>query len=315
MEWSVILPFKLVLVTMVALLIDRMLGEPRRHPLVWFGRCASVIEKRLNDRQSVMRGAIAAIIVIAPPLFALVLIQKSLQDSYIFSMIIEIYILYFVIGWQSLKQHADAVYQPLVNNDLVAARAALSMIVSRQTIAMESPQIVGSSVESLLENGHDSLFASLFWYALLGPVGALLHRLVNTLDAMWGYKSERYAAFGKFAARADDVLGWIPARLTALSYAVVGSTKNALASWRSQAKGHPSPNGGVVMAAGAGALNRRIGGPQVYEAKTVDKPWLGCGETAGVEAIPDSYRLIERSVLLWLFGFFCVGLFGVIFSR
>lgn len=101
-------------------------------------------------------------------------------------------VLYFAIGWQSMKQHATAISEPLQNHDLDGARQNLSMIVSHETSDMSESKIVGSTIESILESGHDCVSASLFCFLLLGPAGALLHRLANTLDAMWGYRNERY---------------------------------------------------------------------------------------------------------------------------
>jgi adenosylcobinamide-phosphate synthase len=213
---------------------------------------------------------------------------------------LNIAVLYFVIGWQSMKQHALAISNPLLNNDLNNARFHLSMVVSRDTSQMGESQIVGSTVESILENGHDCVFASLFWFLVLGPAGALLHRLSNTLDAMWGYKNERYLRFGWFAARLDDVLGYLPARLTGVSYALSGSCKAALASWCKQMGQHKSPNAGLVMASGAGALGLIIGGPAIYDGVNHDKPYLGTGTQAQTTDIQRSIRLVEKALIVWL---------------
>ena len=299
--------FHLLLVAIAALILDRLLGEPRHHPLVVFSNFASWMEQRLNNRKSITRGLVSVIIVLAMPVILIWWLHERLSNLPVLSFLFEVGVLYFVIGWQSLKQHTNAIYTPLKKGHLPAAREALSMIVSRQTERMELPQIVGSTIESQLENGLDCAFASLFWFAVLGPAGALLHRLVNTLDAMWGYKNQRYFKFGRFAARTDDLMAWIPARLTALAYALAGNTRLGLRSWREQAGEHISPNGGVVMATGAGALHCRIGGPQVYQGVLVDKPWLGTGELARVEHIDLATKLIERSLLIWLLIFAMVG--------
>ncbi len=297
---AVLKPF---LVSLVAIIADRLFGEPRYHPLVWFGNFASAVERRMNtsDQNGLIAGAIALFVVVIAPVALVALVDYLLSYSLIPSIFFDTLVLWFVIGWQSLKLHARAVLIPLQQNNLPKARAQLAMIVSRETENMEAEKVAGSTLESVLENGHDSLFASLFWYALLGPAGALMHRLVNTLDAMWGYRTERYEQFGKSAARLDDVLGYLPARLTAISYAIAGATKSAVQCWLKQGPSHSSPNAGVVMATGAGAIGVRIGGPTVYHGELKDKPWLGLGENPVAMDIERAISLIERSLRLWLF--------------
>lgn len=283
----------------LALLLDRLLGEPKRHPLVAFGNAANWLETRLNNQMSKWRGLLAMLLVLVLPLLVIGLIQVKLTSA-AFTFLFNVAILYFVIGWQSMKEHALAINDPLNEGEMEQARSNLAMIVSRQTETLSEREVVGSTIESVLENGHDCLFASLFWYALLGPYGALLHRLVNTLDAMWGYKNSCFNQFGFSAARLDDALGYLPARLTALCYAFTGQTKLAFQAWRNQMGKHKSPNAGLVMATGAGALNIKIGGPATYDGIVQQKPYLGMGEFATVQAIPQAISLIEKSIILWL---------------
>ena len=288
-----------VLVCVTALLLDRLIGEPRLHPLVLFGNTAAWFEKRLNTRKSRINGGIATLILVGIPVAALWMLQLTLMAT-VFRPLLDIVVLTFVIGWQSMKQHAAAVSGPLLGGYPNISREKLALIVSRDTHNLNEEQVVGSTIESVLENGHDCLFASLFWYAILGPAGALLHRLVNTLDAMWGYKNERYLDFGFFAARLDDVLGYPSARLTATCYMLCGSSMLALKSWRDQIGNHKSPNAGLVMATGAGALGIVIGGPVRYGGKLQEKPYLGLGRPAQASDISRSIRLIEKALLVWL---------------
>ena len=289
-------------VSLLALLLDRLLGEPRHHPLIWFGNLADRLEGRLNRGSNTRRwinGAVATLLVVAPPVCLLAWLQRAL-DGTVAQYAIDVAVLTFVIGWQSLKQHVAAIVEPLRSNDLPTARSQLALIVSRDTAALERRQISGSTIESVFENALDCVFACLFWYAVLGPTGALLHRLINTLDAMWGYRSARFDYFGAIPARLDDVLGWIPARLTALTCALCGNLPGALRCWREQGRQHTSPNGGIVMASGAGALGIRIGGPVPYAGVLRDKPWLGCGRAVRCADIKRATRLVERGLLLWL---------------
>jgi adenosylcobinamide-phosphate synthase len=288
-----------VLICALALLLDRLLGEPRLHPLVLFGNTAAWLEKRLNTGGSRLSGAGCVIIVVGIPVLLVWILQWAIAGSY-YQYLLDVIILSFVIGWQSMKEHALAIFTPLLDDDFENSRSELAKIVSRDTNQLNEQQLVGSTIESVLENGHDCLYASLFWFALLGPAGALLHRLINTLDAMWGYRNERYLKFGFAAARLDDILGYPSARLTAVAYLLCGSSLSAIKSWRQQTGKHKSPNAGLVMATGAGALGIVIGGPVSYHGKMQDKPYLGLGRPAQANDIPRSIGLIEKGLLIWL---------------
>ena len=153
--------------------------------------------------------------------------------------------LYFALGLRSLHDHARPVAEALRAGDETEARARVGLMVSRDSAALD---ITAATTESVLENGNDGVFGALFWFAVAGAPGAILYRLANTLDAMWGYRNDRYLHFGWAAARLDDVLNYLPARLTALTYAVLGRTRQALACWHSQAPSWDSPNAGPVTA-------------------------------------------------------------------
>ena len=181
-------------------------------------------------------------------------------------------------------------------------------MVSRQTEDLDAAGVAGACIESTLENGNDAIFGALFWFALLGGPGAVLFRLANTLDAMWGYRNQRFADFGWAAARLDDLLNLVPARLTALSYALCGSTRTALRCWRQQAPRWKSPNAGPVMSAGAGSLGLALGGPAVYHGRVESRPPLGEGRPASAEDIGRALTLVRRSLWLWLSALLCWGL-------
>jgi adenosylcobinamide-phosphate synthase len=152
----------------------------------------------------------------------------------------------------------------------------------------------------VLENGSDAVIASLFWFAVAGIPGVVLHRTANTLDAMWGYRNERFFYFGWAAARFDDVLNYLPARLTACAYALCGHCAHALRCWARQARYWSSPNAGPVMAAGAGALRIRLGGSASYGGVHEIRPTLGCDRDPRAQDIERALRLLDRSILLCL---------------
>ena len=160
-----------------------------------------------------------------------------------------------------------------------------------------------------MENGCDAVFGALFWFVLAWGSGVVLYRLANTLDAMWGYKTPRYRDFGWAAARLDDLLNWVPARLTALSYVAVGA-KPALAwrCWREQAPRWKSPNAGPVMAAGAGALGLALGGQARYHGEWSARPALGEGLAPRAGDIGRAVALLRRALLLWLAAILAGGL-------
>lgn len=307
----------------IALLLDRLFSEPRRfHPLVMFGQFASAVEKRFYGRSDAksapaapmtmrVRGIVAFAVTTLPfvavALLLDVLLERLVQASlfwYCLDIGVSGVILYLAIGWQSLLSHAHHIMTPLLANDVNRARAALGMIVSRDTTSLEATDISKAATESVLENGADAIFSAIFWFCLLGIPGVVFYRMANTLDAMWGYKNARYQYFGWCAARVDDVLNFIPARLTALSYSVLGNTKQALACWQTQGNHWKSPNAGPVMAAGAGALNVSLGGAAVYDGKTHARPVLGPlpdeHTQANAFSIKQACRLINLTLLLWV---------------
>lgn len=284
--------------------LDRWLGEPRRyHPLVGFGQLAGLLEKALRPAPGLVPpralrlfGAIAWCAAVLP----WVLLAAWLHATPWLGVVTDGLLLYFALGARSLGEHARAVAVPLAAGDLAAARTRVGYIVSRETGALDATGVAKACVESVLENGNDGVFGALFWFALLGGPGALLFRLANTLDAMWGYRNDRFRYFGWAAARLDDLLNWLPARLTALTYAAQGQARQALACWRAQAPAWDSPNGGPVMAAGAGALGLTLGGAATYEGREEIRPPLGRGRPPAAPDILRATRLVEGGLGLWL---------------
>lgn len=287
-----------------ALLLDHLFGEPRRaHPLVAFGRYARWLESQLYaDRFG--RAPVAVFAAIAPWL----LLAWALSCIELLHDLVGIVALYLAIGLRSLREHALPVATALEEDDLDAARGQVARIVSRDTADLDASQVAAAATESVLENGNDAVFAALFWFAVAGAAGVVLYRLANTLDAMWGYRNARYRRFGWFAARLDDALNWIPARLTALSYALAGHCLRAIACWRRQARAWDSPNAGPVMAAGAGALGVRLGGAAPYEGHWHERPALGWGDTPDAGTIRRALHLLYRTAAIWLVALLLIGM-------
>ncbi|MDY6942928.1 MAG: adenosylcobinamide-phosphate synthase CbiB [Pseudomonadota bacterium] len=290
----------MVAICAAALLIDWLFGEPRfAHPLVGFGRMATRVEGRLNDlswSSPLLRrfyGLLAVFSLVAPPV-----LLAFLLDGFWWAQLAG---LSLALGAHSLVSHARAVSWPLSLGNVRMARTEVARMVSRDTREMDQTDVSRAAIESVLENGNDAIFATLFWFVVAGLPGVVLHRLVNTLDAMWGYRTPRFRHFGWAAARLDDLLNLVPARLTALSYALMGRHPViAVREWRE--KGHlwASPNAGPVLAAGAGAMGRQLGGTARYGGLTRARPVVGPQVLPGHRDIERACQLVLRSVLFWL---------------
>lgn len=292
-----------VLCVLAGIALDLALGEARRwHPLVGFGKLAHRIELAINKPAvSRSQGLLAWAAAVLP---IVILLQCALLWAAAFNIwlaaALHALLLYVCLGLRSLCEHTAPIQAALQESDLEQARRLTSYIVSRDTAQAGERDLSKAAVESLLENGCDAVFGALFWFVIAGGAGAVLYRLSNTLDAMWGYRTPRFLVFGCAAARIDDGLNWIPARLTAVSYALLGNTRQAWQCWRLQAPQWSSPNAGPVMAAGAGALGLALGGAATYDGLVEQRPPLGRGAPAGAADIHRAWRLVFNTCLLWV---------------
>jgi adenosylcobinamide-phosphate synthase len=290
-------PFAVPIAALLAVVLDRLLGEPPRwHPLVGFGWLAQRVEASLYEA-SRLRGAVAVALLVGGFALAAFLAHRSLGS---WAWLLDVALLYLALGAASLGEHAAAVRNALDAGELDAARRSVGRMVSRDTADMDETAVASATLESVLENGCDAVFGALFWFFVAGAPGVVAYRLANTLDAMWGYKTDRYRHFGWAAARLDDLLNRVPARLTALTYLLLGKSRAAWRCWRSQAADWESPNAGPVMAAGAGALGVRLGGPAVYHGRLESRPPLGEGREPVAADIARAVVLVQRGAGLWL---------------
>jgi adenosylcobinamide-phosphate synthase len=306
-------------------ILDLCFGEPTRfHPLAGFGYLVSALERRvnpsrnelmMNTRSTILlrlKGLLAWVIVVLPlPVVIASFVPESLnvEGDNILSVLtwwlINSVVLWFALGGRSLIQHLNWIYEPLVCNDLNEARSKVGWIVSRDTSDMDEMRVCRAGIESGLENGSDAIYAPLFWFIIAGAPGVLLYRLANTMDAMWGYKTSRFLHLGWASARIDDVLNYIPARITAVLYAVGGHYRSAWHCWRQQAEHWESPNAGPVMASGAGALRLSLGGGDTYHGVWKERPLLGLtpeegGQYAGKEDLLRTMVLLKKVLAYWL---------------
>jgi len=292
-----------VIMVLCAIFLDFLLGEPGRyHPLAGFGRLVARLERRFypprgrSPRHYLIAGLLGWLFLVLP----LVGLSIGLMHLPIVGVLLSIAGLYLALGGQSLAEHAQTVQSALESDNLRYARERVGMMVSRDTRELDEVGVCRAAIESVLENGNDAMFAAIFWFVLLGLPGVVLYRLANTLDAMWGYKNERYLYFGRVAARIDDVLNWVPARLTALTYVLVGRAWRHFMTWAAQARQWKGRNAGWVMACGAGGMGLKLGGAAVYHGHEEIRPWLGKGYAPGVEDIGKSIRFLQQGLWLWL---------------
>ncbi|MDE3031651.1 MAG: cobalamin biosynthesis protein CobD [Acidobacteriota bacterium] len=262
--------------------IDRLVGEPptSAHPLVYFGRAMGTVEGMIY-RDSRRRGILHALIGTSLGGAAGRFIRSTALSSYV------------AVGGRALGEAANSVGDALAREDLDRARELLPALVGRDPRALDETEISRAVVESVAENTVDAVVAPMMWAALCGPVGALAYRSINTLDAMVGHHSERYEKYGWASARLDDVVNFVPARVTALLVALVRprATFDVVRGVATQAPGHPSPNSGVGEVAFAAALGLRLGGRNIYDGRVEDRVHLGYGRAAKGADIKEATRL------------------------
>lgn len=276
-------------IPLAALVIDTVFGDPRSslHPVVQIGRAISFFEKQLYPKHEteptevIIRGAATVILVLLTTYIVTegIMLAAGLLGHFV-SAVIGAVVLYFTITPRALARDGLEIYHLLREGDIVKARHRLSWIVGRDTDKLDENDIARGAVETIAENTTDGILSPLFYFLLFGPVGAALYRAANTMDSMLGYKNERYLYFGRFAARLDDVLNYIPARITfllfVLSAALLGlDWRNAWRIGLRDGKKHPSPNGGYAEGPMAGALHVRLGGYNYYEGKPEFREYMG----------------------------------------
>ncbi|MHC3000747.1 cobalamin biosynthesis protein [Gordonia sp. GN26] len=280
-------------------LLDKALGDPSTgHPVAGFGRLTSALERRMyRDSRTAGAGLLAVAaggVVVAGAAAtagrrAPALVTLTAASTWI------------ALGGTSLCRVGDAVADALEADDIDAARALIPSLCGRDPESLDEAGICRAALESIAENTSDATVGPLFWGAAAGVPGILGYRAVNTLDAMVGYRNERYRDFGWAAARLDDIANIVPARLAgALIVLVSGEPRRAARAWRRDSHAHPSPNAGVVEAAFAGALGVQLGGRTVYPHGVEQRPTLGSGpapKPADLRAAVHLSRRVQRATL------------------
>ncbi len=268
-----------ILPLIIALVLDWWLGDPQwlPHPIVWFGKMIAFGERRLNKgRHRMAKGAV----------LSLTLIIIVFAATWILPRFLDFIIIFYCLAGTTLIREVRNVFLAL-DRSLAEGRLQVARIVGRDTSELSAQEVRTAALETLAENLSDGVIAPLFWYALLGVPGMMAYKIVNTLDSMIGYRTERYRQFGCWAAHIDDVANYIPARLTAFLMIIAYYCRkmfspkdpqpatSLFAFVKTYGRNHASPNSGFPEAALAGILNCRFGGPHYYFGQLFDKPYIG----------------------------------------
>ena len=267
-----------ILPLLIGWLLDLLIGDPQwlPHPVVWFGKAIAACEHKLNrGHHRNAKGAVVAICLIAL-VFALTWLVRywllSLS-SYLLLLLDAIIIFYCLAGTTLIREVREVFFA--LDRSVEEGRQQVARIVGRDTSELSAQEVRTAALETLAENLSDGVIAPLFWFALLGTPGMLAYKMVNTLDSMIGYRTERYKDFGCWAAHIDDVANYIPARLTALLMILASGKLRLLTFVLKNGRKHASPNSGYPEAALAGILGCRFGGPHYYFGQLFDKPYIG----------------------------------------
>lgn len=257
--------------------LDRLLGDPSwlPHPVVGFGRIIAACERWLNrGRHRRAKGALMALTLIAAVFAATWWLMYALRPWPWVQAMAGMVLVFFCLAGRTLEREGRAVFAA-ADRSLDDGRRQVARIVGRDTAALTDREVRTAALETMAENLSDGVIAPLFWLAIGGVPGMMAYKMVNTLDSMVGYRSERYRRFGTWAARIDDLANYIPARLTALLMLLSAGRIDRLGFvWR-YGREHLSPNSGYPEAALAAILDCRFGGPHDYFGQTVDKPYIG----------------------------------------
>jgi adenosylcobinamide-phosphate synthase len=292
-----------ITIILVALVLDWLFGDPRwlPHPVVWIGRLISSLERFwrkvvADERTGGVLLLFSTVVIVVTCATLLLIVARLLHP--VAGLLATVWLSWTSLAARSLHRESRKVADVLAAGDLDGARKLLSYIVGRDTAELTEPEIWRATVETVAENTSDGVIAPLFFLMVGGPLAAIAYKAVNTLDSMVGYKNERYLHFGWASARFDDVLNFIPARLTGwlivLAAPLLGlSGRGALSIMLRDGRNHSSPNAGIPEAAAAGALGVQLGGTNRYFGKIVEKSTIGdSGQVLSAETCRDVVRLM-----------------------
>ena len=296
---------KALLVLLVGWIADLVMGDPERlpHPIVWFGKAIAWFERLLNKgRGRRVKGIITALLLIGFVYAAMFFLLRWIDDVDKYAgMAVKAILVFYCLAGTTLIREVKKVFEA-VDRSLEEGRRQVARIVGRDTSELSEQEVRIAALETLAENLSDGVVAPVFWYAILGVPGMMAYKMVNTLDSMIGYRTQRYREFGWCAAHIDDVANYLPARLTTLLMLTVTGRFRLLNFVTWFGREHASPNSGYPEAALAGILDCRFGGPHTYFGEVVNKPYIGTNErpitTADMERAVSINRRVEVVVVV-----------------
>ena len=311
---------------LLGFILDTIIGDPYKlpHPIRWIGSFISILEKlcrkiaKSNTMLMILGAILVFIVVFVSGGITLLVLKLASFNKYAY-LIVSSVICYYMLAGKSLKTESMKVYKAFENNDTEGARKAVSMIVGRDTQSLTKEGIIKAAVETVAENSSDGVVAPLIYMLIFGPVGGVVYKAVNTMDSMIGYVEEKYFYIGKFAAKLDDVLNYIPARISGIlviisAFILRYDYKNAFMIFKRDRRKHASPNSAQTESAMAGALGVQLAGDTTYFGVVHKKPYIGDKkreiENEDIKRANDIMYtmtiiclvvgLVIRSVVMWL---------------
>lgn len=295
---------------LAALLADHAWPLREDNPLLqWLKRCAVALEGAVNGGQY-RHGVLAWALVVGPALAVTVAVQQLADDfGWLAAMAWNIAVLYFTLSFHRFRRAFTEVERALRAGDLAAARDSVGKWRRASAAELSAGETARVAIEQGLLAAHRHVFGPVAWFIVLGPAGAVLYRVCTLLSELWDTRNAPdLGAFGSFAAHAFLWVDWLPARLTAASFAAAGDFADAIYCWRAQAAAWSPRADGIILASGGGALGVRLGDPLHQEGSVHYRPELGMGDSADVDHLQQAVGLIWRALVLWLFLVFLVSL-------
>lgn len=311
---------------LLGFILDTIIGDPYKlpHPIRWIGSFISILEKlcrkiaKSNTMLMILGAILVFIVVFVSGGITLLVLKLASFNKYAYTIVSSV-ICYYMLAGKSLKTESMKVYKAFENKDTEGARKAVSMIVGRDTQSLTKEGIIKAAVETVAENSSDGVVAPLIYMLIFGPVGGVVYKAVNTMDSMIGYVEEKYFYIGKFAAKLDDVLNYIPARISGIlviisAFILRYDYKNAFMIFKRDRRKHASPNSAQTESAMAGALGVQLAGDATYFGVVHKKPYIGDKkreiENEDIKRANDIMYtmtiiclvvgLVIRSVVMWL---------------